>query len=168
MIATASQEPTEVQVVRFGLDGSAEPITTGPAVHGAVVGGPTTVITRSALDHPSHHRHACIATRPARSPWRASRRRSSPASPCCTPGPHALRTAVLFPRDHVPGSRRLPVLMDPYGGPHAQRVLASSRMFLQSQWLADQGFCVVDRRRTRHAGARARLGARGAATTSPP
>jgi dipeptidyl-peptidase-4 len=33
--------------------------------------------------------------------------------------------------------------MDPYGGPHAQRVLASARMFLEPQWLADQGFCVV-------------------------
>jgi dipeptidyl-peptidase-4 len=33
--------------------------------------------------------------------------------------------------------------MDPYGGPHAQRVLASGRMFLEAQWLADQGFCVV-------------------------
>src|SRR5699024_892465 len=42
-----------------------------------------------------------------------------------------------------PGSVRLPVLMDPYGGPHAQRVLASGRMFYEPQWLADQGFCVV-------------------------
>ncbi len=33
--------------------------------------------------------------------------------------------------------------MDPYGGPHAQRVLASARAFLEAQWLADQGFCVV-------------------------
>jgi dipeptidyl-peptidase 4 len=37
----------------------------------------------------------------------------------------------------------LPVLMDPYGGPHAQMVLAASRAFLTSQWLAEQGFAVV-------------------------
>ncbi|MCW2748263.1 MAG: peptidase, partial [Nocardioidaceae bacterium] len=58
-------------------------------------------------------------------------------------GERALRTAVLFPSGHAPGSARLPVLMDPYGGPHAQRVMASGRMFLEPQWLADQGFCVV-------------------------
>ena len=33
--------------------------------------------------------------------------------------------------------------MDPYGGPHAQRVLASRGAYLNSQWLADQGFAVV-------------------------
>jgi dipeptidyl-peptidase-4 len=54
-----------------------------------------------------------------------------------------LRTAVLFPEGHTPGSQRLPVLMNPYGGPHAQRVLASSRMFLEPQWMANQGYCVV-------------------------
>ena len=142
VIATASQEPTEVQVVRFGLDGSVEPITTGPAVHSAVVGGPTTVITRSALDHPSttvtvhrdEPRQITVASEPP--PF-------EPAVTLLHAGSHALRTAVLFPRDHELGSGRLPVLMDPYGGPHAQRVLASSRMFLQPQWLADQGFCVV-------------------------
>ena len=142
VIATASQEPTEVQVVRFGLHGTAEPITTGPAVHSAAVGGPTTVITRSALDHPSttvtvhrdEARQITVASEPP--PF-------EPGVTLLHAGPHALRTAVLFPRDHELGSSRLPVLMDPYGGPHAQRVLASSRMFLQPQWLADQGFCVV-------------------------
>ncbi len=54
-----------------------------------------------------------------------------------------LATAVLFPRGHVPGSHRLPVLMAPYGGPHGQLVRSNARMFLQTQWLADQGFAVV-------------------------
>jgi dipeptidyl-peptidase-4 len=35
------------------------------------------------------------------------------------------------------------VLLDPYGGPHAQRVLRTKHTFLTSQWLADQGFAVV-------------------------
>ena len=154
VIATASQEPTEVQVVRFGLDGSVEPITTGSAVHTAVVGGPTTVITRSALDHPSTTVtvHSVVRRPEPGTPAGHEARQITVASepppfePAVTllhAGSHALRTAVLFPRDHELGSNRLPVLMDPYGGPHAQRVLASSRMFLQPQWLADQGFCVV-------------------------
>jgi dipeptidyl-peptidase 4 len=35
------------------------------------------------------------------------------------------------------------VLLDPYGGPHAQRVLAGRGAFLTSQWFAEQGFAVV-------------------------
>jgi dipeptidyl-peptidase-4 len=58
-------------------------------------------------------------------------------------GSRQLRAAVLFPRDHVPGSARLPILVDPYGGPHALRVRSTRASFLASQWLADQGFCVV-------------------------
>ena len=49
---------------------------------------------------------------------------------------------MLLPTDHEPGTR-LPVLMDPYGGPHSQRVLAARGAFLTSQWFADQGFAVV-------------------------
>ena len=52
-------------------------------------------------------------------------------------------TAVIFPTGHVPGSRRLPVLMDPYGGPHAQTVVRSSRAYVGEQWFADQGFVVI-------------------------
>lgn len=37
----------------------------------------------------------------------------------------------------------LPVLMDPYGGPHGQMVVQSHERFLSSQWFADQGFAVV-------------------------
>ena len=58
-------------------------------------------------------------------------------------GERELRTAVLFPTGHVPGSARLPVLMDPYGGPHAQRVVAARGAHLTSQWFAEQGFAVV-------------------------
>jgi dipeptidyl-peptidase-4 len=35
------------------------------------------------------------------------------------------------------------VLLDPYGGPHAQRVVDARGAFLTSQWFADQGFAVV-------------------------
>jgi dipeptidyl-peptidase 4 len=58
-------------------------------------------------------------------------------------GERAIRTALLLPSWHRPGSAKLPVLLDPYGGPHAQMVLASGSMYLGSQWLAEQGFAVV-------------------------
>jgi dipeptidyl-peptidase-4 len=58
-------------------------------------------------------------------------------------GARELRTALLLPSDDVRPTGPLPVLMDPYGGPHAQRVLSARGAFLSSQWLADQGFAVV-------------------------
>ncbi len=57
-------------------------------------------------------------------------------------GERRLRAAVLMPSG-APTDRPFPVLMDPYGGPHAQRVLRTRGAFLTSQWLADQGFAVV-------------------------
>jgi dipeptidyl-peptidase-4 len=58
-------------------------------------------------------------------------------------GPREIRSALLFPSWHQPGTARLPVLLDPYGGPHAQRVLSAQGAFLTSQWLAEQGFAVL-------------------------
>jgi dipeptidyl-peptidase-4 len=60
-----------------------------------------------------------------------------------TAGEHQLRCALLLPRGHQRGSRRLPVLCDPYGGPAAQRVVSSRNAYLASQWFADQGFAVL-------------------------
>ncbi|HEY5031506.1 MAG TPA: prolyl oligopeptidase family serine peptidase [Actinomycetes bacterium] len=54
-----------------------------------------------------------------------------------------LPTAVLLPSGWAAGDPALPVLMDPYGGPHHGLVTASARGFLEAQWWADQGFCVV-------------------------
>ena len=144
VVATASYEPTEVHVVRFGHDGAQEVLTTTPGVHSAVVGGDTTVIVRSCLESVTpefevrtsagalHH----LATVAHEAPF-------LPQVEMTTLGPHELSAAIIFPRDHVRGSKRLPLLLDPYGGPHAQRVMSSARMFMESQWLADQGFCVV-------------------------
>ena len=56
-------------------------------------------------------------------------------------GPRAIPVAILLPRDGL--STKLPVLFDPYGGPHAQRVVASRAAYNSSQWFADQGFVVV-------------------------
>jgi dipeptidyl-peptidase-4 len=59
-----------------------------------------------------------------------------------TAGEHDLRVGLLLPRDHVAGTS-LPVLLDPYGGPHHQEVVAVHDMWLEPQWWADQGFAVV-------------------------
>jgi dipeptidyl-peptidase 4 len=58
-----------------------------------------------------------------------------------TVGRRNIPVAIVMPRDN--SRAPLPVLFDPYGGPHAQRVLATQSAYLSSQWFADQGFCVV-------------------------
>ena len=57
-------------------------------------------------------------------------------------GARRIPCALLMPTNHVPGTK-LPVLMDPYGGPHAQRVVDSYAAHCTSQWFADQGFAVL-------------------------
>jgi dipeptidyl-peptidase-4 len=57
-------------------------------------------------------------------------------------GPRGIPTAVLLPANHDP-LVKLPVLLDPYGGPHGPRVLRSRNSHATSQWFADQGFAVV-------------------------
>ncbi len=57
-------------------------------------------------------------------------------------GADRLESALFFPTDYD-GSKKLPVLLDPYGGPHAQRVLKTHNSHLVSQWFADHGFCVL-------------------------
>jgi len=59
-----------------------------------------------------------------------------------TLGGRRLRAALLLPSEG-PHDGPLPVLLDPYGGPHAQRVVAANAAYLTSQWFADQGFAVL-------------------------
>lgn len=50
------------------------------------------------------------------------------------------RTVVLLPANPT---GPLPVIMSPYGGPHAQLVLGTKRKYALDQWFADQGFAVI-------------------------
>ncbi|MCZ3385963.1 MAG: prolyl oligopeptidase family serine peptidase [Actinomycetia bacterium] len=53
------------------------------------------------------------------------------------------RIALLLPHGWNPSSGSLPVLLDPYGGPHHASVTHHQGAFRESQWFADQGFAVV-------------------------
>ncbi|MFC9249240.1 alpha/beta fold hydrolase [Streptomyces sp. NPDC057136] len=58
-------------------------------------------------------------------------------------GARRIPCAVLLPTGYKESDGPLPVLMDPYGGPHGRRVVAAHNAHLTSQWFADQGFAVV-------------------------
>ncbi len=143
VLFTASTEPTEVGVWRYGPDGLTE-VAVASGVHGATTAGGTTVVVSRTLADPQ----VAIAVRRDGQPdVRIPSLAETPNLPLPDPrflnaGPDALRTAVLFPSWHQPGTK-LPVLMDPYSGPHSQQVLKSSSIFRNSQWLAEQGFAVV-------------------------
>ncbi len=144
VVVTASTEPTEVQLVRVGYDGAVTELTSGAAVHSGESAGGTTAVSRGSLDSDGVH---VMVLSDGRQPAELRNHQLyagfRPRVTMLRVGKREIRTAVLFPTDHQPGSRRLPVIMAPYGGPHGQMVTASSRGFLESQWLADQGFCVV-------------------------
>jgi dipeptidyl-peptidase 4 len=137
----ASTEPSSVGLWTWGPDGLAEVATT-PGVHAGRLVGSTLVVASTSLDTEG-------TTVTVRRGGTETTIASLAESPGLTPAPalalvaeRGLPTALLLPSWHTPGTR-LPVLMDPYGGPHAQRVVASSRNHLTSQWFAEQGFAVV-------------------------
>lgn len=68
-----------------------------------------------------------------------------------TAGPAGIRTAVLFPSWHEPGTK-LPVLMDPYGGPGRAAGAQGHRVFPRRAVVRGTEVRRRDRGRLRHAG----------------
>lgn len=145
VLVRAHEEPTSITVYVYdhasGSLGRRSP--DGPGVWSGRLRGGTLVLVGAMLERPGTEvRYAGAAG--------SGVIRSLAADPGILPsvrigrvGARSLPTAVLFPTGHVPGSRRLPVLLDPYGGPGHARVLAAAGGFLMSQWFADQGFAVI-------------------------
>ena len=138
VLFTASTEPSEVHVWRWSARDGLTQLTSAPGVHTAAAGGDVCVIGSSTLEqdgvHWSTRRHVFDS--------RAETPAVTPNVKLMTVGARQLRVGVVFPHDHEPG-HPLPVLLDPYGGPGRQRVLAARQVWLEAQWLADQGFAVV-------------------------
>jgi dipeptidyl-peptidase-4 len=147
VLFTASDgEPTEIGLWTCGPGGLAAVAGgAGPQVRSGRRAGGTTVAASQSLDADG------LTVRVLRQGAEIGRIASHPLRPLLpAPAPvffpagkREIRTALLLPSWYQSGSAALPVLMDPYGGPHAQRVLASRSSFLTSQWFAEQGFAVV-------------------------
>jgi len=140
----ASAEPTEVSLWTYGPGGLSR-IGEGNGVEAGVRSGGTPRWSRRSLDDDGVTVRVYRDGRPAADVASLAER---PALPAPRPvlfgaGAREIRTAVLFPSWHQPGQRKLPVLVDPYGGPHAQRVMQTRAAYLTSQWFAEQGFAVV-------------------------
>jgi len=136
-LANDAGDATEQHVWHRTPGGEITALTTEPGVHSASVGGPMMVVRSATLDGPP-------ATRIVDGPVIGSNAEEPVVTPNLTflrTGESRLATALLLPHDH--DGAPLPVLVDPYGGPHALRVVKSRNAFLTSQWFADQGFAVL-------------------------
>ncbi|MBQ1091683.1 S9 family peptidase [Streptomyces sp. B93] len=139
--ATAA-EIGEVHVYRVNELGW-ERVSQEPGVHTAVRSGDVTVLVSAALDRPGALvRVLRDGKQVATVPSYAEDPGLSPRITLTLGGARQIPCAVLMPRDYA-GDTALPVLLDPYGGPHGQRVVAAHNAHLTSQWFADQGFAVV-------------------------
>jgi dipeptidyl-peptidase 4 len=144
---TGTQEPTEEHLWCYDPEGGLRRLSHTPGVHGGSAAGGTVVqsshteaghtVTVTAAEAArfavTRATIACLAAEPLLEPrisW-------------LTVGARELRTALLLPSWYQPGMK-LPVLMSPYGGPAAQRVVrVSSSAFCEEQWFAEHGFAVL-------------------------
>lgn len=151
LIEAGLRDPSEQQVLLLDPDtGGLTPLADGPGVHTVRAGSGCLLLTSAGPDG-------------VRSTVRTADGREVAPADLSQPLPHrvvpllervtehAVPTALVLPRGHVPG-RGLPVLMDSYGGPGVQDVSAEPRRWQARQWWADQGFAVVtvDNRGTAH------------------
>jgi dipeptidyl-peptidase-4 len=132
-------DPTVLHVMRCALpDLSVSSLTDERGVHTASVGGDTIVIRSASL---LEKRTATRVNGAHEIPNNAEASLVTPNVTLHRVGPNKIATAVVMPHDH--DGSPLPILFDPYGGPHAQRVVSASGAYFASQWFANQGFCVV-------------------------
>ncbi len=147
LVEATDGEPSEQHVYRVGTRTGAPAaeltrITTDPGWHVGACGGATTVIGTLSLDHPGtrwtvYSGQSIVGTLA-----------SYAATPPYAPRPllervtdRALPAGVLDPSRQAGG--KLPVLVDIYGGPGHQEVVAVRARWLERQWFADNGFAVV-------------------------
>jgi dipeptidyl-peptidase 4 len=147
VLFTASREPTQIGLWSYG-PGGLTPVADGAGLFTGRRSGGTTVVISRSLNEDGVTVQVLRADRGGPPAARIASHEETPNLPVPRPrmlslGPRAVRAALLFPSWHEPGSGPLPVLLDPYGGPHAQRVLAARGAYLASQWFAEQGFAVL-------------------------
>jgi dipeptidyl-peptidase-4 len=146
LFTASGDDPTAVGLWLHGADGLIRLSTDGGVSTGHRAGGTTVLLSRS-LAEPG----VTVTVRTDRRPGEEITIASlaePPALPVPRPdlfttGGREIRIALLLPSWHEPGSAKLPALLDPYGGPRLQRVVAAQSAFTNSQWFAEQGFAVV-------------------------
>ncbi len=143
VLFAANEDPTELHVWRAAGGEMLERVTSDPGIHLAARAADVTVIVSELLD-PSLRRVSVL-----RAGEPVAEIRSLAEAPIIEARPtfgvvgdRDIRVAMFTPDGAEPDAP-LPVIVDPYGGPHFSRVVKAHRALLEPQWLADQGFAVL-------------------------
>ncbi|MEB3370441.1 S9 family peptidase [Saccharopolyspora mangrovi] len=143
LVSGTEDDPAEVHLYRVTATGH-ERLTSDSGVHTGTRGGDVLVVATSSLDRP---RTGVVVRRGTETIAEIANHAEEHGLDLNVRllrlGERELRSALLLPSSYTPEDGPLPVLLDPYGGPHAQRVLARQQGYLTSQWFADQGFAVL-------------------------
>jgi dipeptidyl-peptidase 4 len=135
----ASEESTEIHLWSWSPSAGLTRLTSEPGVYEGRLGGGTLVVSARTLDSDG----VTVTAGDAVIASNAEVPVVTPRASLSSVGDREIRTAVLFPTGYVPGTAKLPVLLNPYGGPGGRRVFAAKSVYLADQWFADQGFVVV-------------------------
>lgn len=146
--ATAGEEAAEPEIGETHVyrvnELGVERVSEGVGVHSAVRAGGVTVLVTQSPERPGTRVEVLRDGKPiatvanhAEEPVLSARVRLTEG------GARRIPCAVLLPEGYNESDGPLPVLMDPYGGPHGRRVVAAHNPHLISQWFANQGFAVV-------------------------
>jgi dipeptidyl-peptidase 4 len=148
LIEASEGEPSEQHLYRVGTRSTTSVtdvtrLTNDAGWHVGVSGGDTLITGAASLDHSGtqwtvHSGGTLVGS--LRSFAATMPYQPRPALQRVTD--RRLPTGVLYPRTHVAG-RRLPVLVDVYGGPGRQSVVSARSTWQERQWWADAGFAVV-------------------------
>jgi dipeptidyl-peptidase 4 len=151
-------DPGAVSVFRIGLDGTGLALIAGGAdvgVHDVVATNATgeVQVIRSASVNRTRAEHRIVVEGETQHmvETKAEIALVNPKPIFFRAGPNQLNCVAFLPSPGSPGDRKakaeghttFPILMDPYAGPHAQRVVQSRNAHTTSQWFADQGFVVI-------------------------
>jgi dipeptidyl-peptidase-4 len=147
LFAASGEEPTQTGVWQYSPGGLSRVSPEG-GVHSARRAGGTTVLVSAGLAETGSVARVLRGGLDLAAALLVTSLAQHPSLPGFQPdtfpaGERGVRTALLLPSWHRPGTAKLPVLLDPYGGPHSQRVIAAKSAYLTSQWFAEQGFAVV-------------------------
>ncbi|MGB6458080.1 MAG: DPP IV N-terminal domain-containing protein, partial [Streptosporangiaceae bacterium] len=151
LFGVTAEDPASASVWSAG-PGGLRRVSPAGGVHGGTLAGGTLLLTSRTLDAAdavvSVLRPGVASTADGASVPQLARIGSLAETPNLPPprprltwsaGPSRVRTAIVLPSWHEPGSGVLPVLCDPYGGPHGKRVVAAASGYLAPQWFAEQG-----------------------------
>ncbi|AUG76163.1 peptidase [Kitasatospora sp. MMS16-BH015] len=141
LIEAGEGDPADQHVYLLDPDsGATERLSEGPGLHSALAAGETLLLTSASQDGIRRRIHRAgqeysLTDHAAPLPFRVTPKLARVTE-------LGLPTALVYPRGHVAG-RKLPVLLDVYGGPGFQAVANEPRRWQLRQWWADQGYAVV-------------------------